>query len=130
MNVTKNQLITALEYCADGLCDLCPYMNAEDPDSCCCVKYDALELIKSQDQKIKKLTAEVERLRDYNENLLTANTDAFGILQAEVANATVDTVNNIRAMFEVHFGTYTDRATVKIKNVFKLLDQTAKELLK
>ena len=61
MNVTHDQVITALECCADGLCDICPYMNTGDPAACCCVKYDALELIKWQDRKIKVLTKKLEK---------------------------------------------------------------------
>ena len=61
MNVTKTQLVKALECCLDGLCDICPYMNTKDPDSCCCVKYDALELIKLQDRRITELTKKLEK---------------------------------------------------------------------
>lgn len=46
-----------------------------------------------------------------------------------MAKSIADTVEDLRTLFAVHFGTYTDKDTVKIADVFRLLDQIAKEMV-
>ena len=76
---------------------------------------NALALINSQEQRIKELTEENEKWK--------------WRLPIECNYAEKITVQKVKLMFEVHFGTYTENDTVKIKDVFKLIDQIAKEML-
>lgn len=107
---------------------------------------DALALINSQEQRIKELTEENERLsaerdtfeiyyKDYkhkNKELTAFNrrwAKECAELQEECEYIKADTVSEIRARVAVHFGTYCDKDQVKIADVFKLIDQIAKEML-
>jgi hypothetical protein len=46
-----------------------------------------------------------------------------------VDSVRADTVSEIRARVAVHFGTYCEKDQVKIADVFKLIDQIAKEMM-
>lgn len=47
----------------------------------------------------------------------------------EIERTKADTVRDMHTMFAIHFGTYTENDTVKIKDLFSLIDQIANELL-
>jgi hypothetical protein len=109
MELNRDTIIKALECCnvING-CKDCPYSHKGKPtDNGECsekVSLDVLALIKSQEQKIKELTEEKERLR-------------------------ADTLENIKIRFAWRFGTYTDKDMTPITEVFRLLDQIAKAML-
>ena len=68
--MTDNEIIKALKCCSIdnhiGVCKECPFADVCDEDEQALQKH-ALDLINRQ-------KAEIERLKDYNENLQTANT--------------------------------------------------------
>lgn len=108
----------------------------------------ALERCKLHDaeEKVKKLTEENERLRAEKETLEIYNADykfknkevmAFNRrwakecadLQEECDLIKEKTEENIKLRLAMQFGTYTDKDTVKIADVFRLIDQISKDML-
>ena len=75
-------------------------------------------------EKIIKLHKQIDRLKKQNETL-TIQRNAWA-LAAKAVKA--DTVSELQTRVAVHFGTYTDKDTVKISDVFKLIDEIAKEM--
>ena len=75
---------------------------------------DALALINSQEQKIKELTEENERLRV---------SKGIAIFASPTRMA-----EYIKLGLAVHFGTYTENDTVKIKDVFGAIDKITEEM--
>jgi predicted RNase H-like nuclease (RuvC/YqgF family) len=64
----RNDIIKALEVCVKGnACTLCPLVD--DMSCAYIINKNALALITSQEQRIKELTEDNERLRDGNETL-------------------------------------------------------------
>lgn len=49
----------------------------------------------------------------------------MGVIRREVKGATVE---NLRTRFAIHFGTYTDKDTVKVSEVFRLLSKFTEEI--
>lgn len=81
--MTDSEIIKALECCAwcPPSCRECPYTLKE----CSSLRNHALALINRQ-------KAEIERLQDYNENLLCINTDLSNNLLDEVKTARAEAV--------------------------------------
>lgn len=101
----------------------------------------------------KKLTEENERLSKLSEegaecpichgigkigttNWLTRHISAKRLAKEKAKaiaefdrNLVADTVRKMEYMFMAHFGTYTDKDVVKVKDVFKLLSKYAEEIL-
>jgi hypothetical protein len=85
----------------------------------------------------KKLTEENERLRAENKKLFDEAENQSNLWKQhfeslyETAKETVkaDTITEICFRFAVHFSTYTENATVKIKHLFRFLDDMKKEML-
>lgn len=143
----REQIIKALECCThigtgglvDCVCDECPYCIGKDD----CRNLDAYAL-----SLIKELTEENERLRGErdvrdtlnkdlmfrNEDLQKANKDLgeYCIELQDELNTCIDikadTVEKIKLMFAMRFGTYTDKDMTPIKEVFALLDKFEKEM--
>jgi hypothetical protein len=85
-----------------------------------------------------KLTEENERLRKALDTDISIVRLSRGngkthhlreVARVKMDAVRADTVSTIQNKFAVHFGTYTDKDTVKVVDVFRLLDQIAKEML-
>lgn len=108
MELNREDIIKALECCANNACTQCHYHKQEDE----CVDLlasNALALIKELTEENKKWQWCLKNECEYTEKI---------------------TVKKIQTMFAVHFGTYTDDDTIKIKDVFSLIDQIADEISK
>lgn len=86
----------------------------------------------------RKFEAKNKKLAEENEGLQSEERRAFRYLAygdvkvltlPTVMEIKADTIRKMQTMFAVHFGTYTENDTVKIKDVFRLLDQIAKEMI-
>ena len=144
-NLNAEQVKKALEWA----------ISEEFCENCLCTVYgksmtiflnEVLAIINSQEQRVGELAEENERLRAEKETLEIYNADykfknkevmAFNRrwakecadLQEECDLIKEKTEENIKLRLAMHFGTYTDKDTVKIADVFKLIDQIAKEML-
>ena len=98
---------------------------AEERDGFEKLAYIAIDTQNDMSDTIEQLTEENERLRAERDTFEVYNAE----LQEECEYIKADTVSDIRARVAVHFGTYTDKDQVKIADVFKLIDQIAKEML-
>ena len=89
----------------------------------------SLALITSQEQRIKELTEENERVkaRILAENHL--RTQAEEMLANGMNVIKADTVRKMQERLTMRFGTYTAKDMTPITEVFRLLDQIAKEML-
>jgi hypothetical protein len=96
----------------------------------------------SQEEKSSKayydIACEVENLRAENERLKSVEfTCGFvkphKVLECpifdEIERTKADTVSELQARVAVRYGTYTDKDMTPITEVFRLLDQIAKEIL-
>ena len=103
------------------------------------IKEFILELIKMQPaEDLHATRTELTRVQEENERLKSVEfTCGFvkphKVLECpifdEIEKAKADTVNELQTRVAVCFGTYTDKDTVKVSDVFKLIDQIAKEML-
>ncbi len=84
-----------------------------------------MEIFGQYGEKCDRLTEENERLRaevSVKKKLLDKCVD----LEDKVKS---DTVSELQTRFAIHYGTYTDKDMTPITEVFRLLDQIAKELM-
>ena len=81
----------------------------------------------------RKLTEENERLSAYNENLIKANTYFSNHLLDEVEQAKdiaiADTLSELKIRLTREVGTYLSISIMKVSDMFKLIDQIAKEMI-
>lgn len=103
-NLNAEQIKKVLEHCTNWTfetgCKGCPYEdNCIDED----VTRDALALINSQEQRIKKLTEENERLRAIPEQM--------------------------KERLQAYFGTYVLGYKIPLSEALKAVNQIAKEML-
>ena len=119
-NLNAEQIRKALELCLandifDSLCEKCAYQN--NKKNCMdCMLHDALSLITSQEQKIKELTEE-------NERLVRANSAINNAVLAVDRKAKADTVRKMCQQIKEHFPYDAD------SGLYVVLDQIAKEML-
>lgn len=168
----KEQIVKALEHCIDRKdCSNCVIKNQISGFACLGRPREffknALALINSQEQRIKELTEENERLRGIglpDDETYIKLSDAKHAIMNYVGEQTVskyassevckavrngaegamneldyitpanvapiaDTVRKMQTMFAMRFGTYTDKDMTPITEVFRLLDQIAKEMV-
>ncbi len=102
-----------------------------------CDERDAERLKEVADLKAiaEQYQKQFEDCYEENERLTTSCTELEqvckkwqGRLNIECEYTRADTVRKMQDAFAVHFGTYTDKDTVKVLDVFRLLDQIAKEM--
>lgn len=72
---------------------------------------------------------EKKRLEDENAEQDKAIINALERMGEIRRETKADTVRKMQNMVAVHFGTYTDKDTIKVIDLFKLLNQIAKEML-
>ena len=97
----------------------------------------ALALINSQEQRIKELTEENERLKNSitfqvvmpDEKKEEIKAECLEKIELDVKAINSDTVSELQTRFAIHYGTYTDKDMTPIAEVFRLLDQITKEML-
>lgn len=77
-------------------------------------------------RKNAELTEENERLKD---SLVNAYKTIEEQVDESYEYGKTDTVQVIQDKFALHFGTYTDKDTVKVVDVFKLISQFTNEVL-
>ena len=127
MELNREQIIKALECCGSDVyvCQQCP-IDEKIKDDCECGKLvarNALALITSQEQRIKELTEENERLkaRVLEENHL--RTQAEKMLAQGMSVVKADTVREVCQRIKEHFPYDAD------SGLYVVLDQIAKEIL-
>jgi hypothetical protein len=118
MELTREQIIQALEYCTGiksiDACANCP---------ACLGCNDCADFLREESLVlIKELTEERDRCLE----ALSELADNVGLLKDK---AKADTVQKMQDLLAMHFGTYTDKTTVKVVDVFKLMSQIAEEVL-
>ena len=118
MELNAEQIKKALECCRGKGCKECPY-RCGDATCISTVASDALSLINELTEKNKRLKAQNYMM--YPDGRLE--------MIPTVESVRADTVRKMQDKFTLHFGTYTAKDTVKVLDVFKLLDQIAKEML-
>lgn len=89
-------------------------------------------------RKIEELTEQNERLRAEYEKAQIFSVfpkeeelkylNALERMAKEYKTVRADTVENLCTRFAVHFGTYTDKDTVKVSEVFRLLSKFTEEI--
>lgn len=147
----REKIIKALELCSSGgNCMKCAE-NDKNPrlskEGCMAVQMrNALALIKElieENEGLKKRVynqrEELRRLNDNTRNLTQSRNiwkkqaEKVGKQLFEVLNdkkqIKADTVREIETRFAMRYGTYTDKDMTPITEVFKVLDQIAKEML-
>ena len=136
MELNAEKIIKALEWCTSGgNCMEC----AEDKNTpnvsqmgCMAIQMrKALALITSQEQRIKELTTENERLKsvEFTCGFIKPHKVLECPIFDEVERAKADIVEKVKIFFAMRFGTYTDKDMTPITEVFYMLDQIAKEML-
>lgn len=150
MELNREQTKKALEWCyAEETCSECPYQKICFEASQWQILGDALALINSQEHRIKELTEENEGLRVDKKKLINENEELkkqiqeadfteeeidfideyTRLLNEGIRDAKANNVSEIKTRFAMRFGTYTDKDMTPITEVFRLLDQIAKEML-
>ena len=120
-------VMRALELCKDRGCNNdCPCWNNDIPREWDCrinLMNDVLALLREKD-------AEIERLREKAVRNLE-NLKAVLEEREERNEKTIvaDTVSEFQTKVAMRYGTYTDKDMTPITEVFRLLDQIAKEML-
>ena len=119
-NLNAEQVKSDLAICALGDCQACHYNKfiAGCRDELC---GDALALIKSQEQRIKELTEENERLR--------ASSIDYRNIPYIKAEAKADTVRMMQDRLDKHFCHDPAFLGVEQRLIMDVIDQIAKEML-
>ena len=113
MELNREQIIKALKCCGSIGSPNCKECTMVEGRGCAVRLYrEALAYINKQETEYNELYELCESYRN------------------ELEEVKADTVEKIKLMFAMRFGTYTDDDTVKIKDVFRLMDKFAEETLK
>ena len=91
---------------------------------------DALALIKELTEEIADLEADYDRVyeqaeADIHGNMADGGTSCHWCIDGHRRDA----VKQMQEKLSLHFGTYTDNDTVKVRDVFKLVGKFAEEIL-
>lgn len=139
-NLNAEQIKKALECCSSEGCEICPYQRM--PTLANCVLFtmgNALALINSQEQRIKELGEENERLRAENEALAISEVKECEISQMlvyrirdkhpAVMAVISDTVRKMQEQLKTEIEMFGKKDGFVSKEViFWFIDQIAKEL--
>ncbi len=85
--------------------------------------------IHSLDANIEHLTEENERLNKEVDRLSQVVLYNDGVTEMKVEEAKVDTLSELKICLTREVGTYLSISTMKVSDMFKLIDQIAKEML-
>jgi hypothetical protein len=124
--MTDNKIVKALECCKSRECGECPRLYNDFPDSHEC-KADLMEKVYNL---IDRQKAEVERLKAYNHNLLSANVGMSCNWLDEIKKAKSEAVREFAKEFVAdlsHMLTY-DKDYIKAK-IFNLVETKEKEMV-
>lgn len=139
MELNREQIKKALECCSKDDCDNCP----NDFGDCYSnLAGYALSLIKELTEENERLRADKKGLINENEELKNQIQEPYfteeeidfideytRLLNEGIRDAKANNVSEIKTRFAMRFGTYTDKDMTPITEVFRLLDQIAKEML-
>lgn len=140
-NLNAEQIKKALECCSPSgkHCTECVYFYRAVDDICApYLMADALALITSQEQRIKKLTEENERLKLADSIASVSVPEALRIIneycESYIKRAEADTVRRMREalleeLYKVARCRHGDECNMKSPEVFSLIDKVAKEVL-
>ena len=119
MKLNREQIVKVLECCAEGDCDGCPRYSFYG-----CMRANiatALALIRELTEENERLQAKVEQseitIKDLHLEL------------AESVQIKADTLKDIQIKFAMHFGTYRSEDSIKVSDVFALLEKFTEEML-
>lgn len=146
MELKAEQIIKALECCQfrhiKKNCDGCKYHRWIEPACRDLICQDALALITSQEQRIKELSEENERLhascteltRKMQDNVRAENEELRKSSECDMRKLKSDTVRKMKALIEVRSGMCAKNENGILTNrIYHLpediLDQIAKEML-
>ena len=110
--MTDEQIIKALKHCSilDTSIDACPGCPLDGVDYCITkLAENAFALIKRQKEECERLESSAKDI-----DVFTTKTEAIRTLQDRLA---------------VHFGTYTDKDTIHVREVFKLISKLSEKIL-
>ena len=122
----REKIIKALELClandvCGSSCEICPYIDHRG--SCMDdMMRDALSLI-------KELAEDEEMLYRTLDDKIQECEKWKWRLPIECNYTKKITVQKVKLMLAVHFGTYKENDTVKIKDLFRLLDRFTEEMI-
>ena len=136
-NLNAEQTKKALEWCyAEGTCGECPYQKICFEVSQWQILGDALAIINSQEQKIKELTEENERLNKEVDRLSQVVLYHDGVTEMQVEEAKADTVRKMQERLTKKVNADIDRCYalgIGVVGPLSLfideIDETAKEML-
>jgi hypothetical protein len=102
----------------------------------------ALDLLREKDAEIERLSADKKGLINENEELKNQIQEPFfseedadlldeytRLLNEGIRDAKANNLSEIKTRFALRYGTYTDKDMTPIIEVFRLLDQIAKDML-
>lgn len=115
-NLNAEQVIRAFECCHSVLlgCSDCPFIN--DSKECADTDRNVLAILNSQEQRIKELTEENERVKEYNNSLV----DTIEKQEQEIFSAKADTVRKMSERLKAEFyGKYGSDVHITINKIAK-----------
>lgn len=147
MELNREKIVKALECCSADDCDNCPntfgncYANlagyalaiirelTEEKERLNDVLMETEMPFEQALDRTKWLEKENERLEKEVDRLSQVVLHHNEITEMEVAEAKADTLSDMQTRFAMHFGTYTKDATIKVSDVFKLLERFKEEIM-
>lgn len=133
--LNREEIIKAMECCTSGnsvsaCMSGCPLFEQEDCECC----YDDTALLKYALALIKELINDNAELKhqiqeEIVEDAINLFDEYTRMLHEGIREAKANTVRQIQLKMAMHYGTYTDKGMILITDVFRVLDQFAKEML-
>ena len=135
MELNREQIIKALECCLESeYCATCPATDyCSNIDDLMGKAFDLIKELTEENERLTEELAKSYKALDEQMNFYCSFTQSKVSncpIDDEVAKVKPDTVREIQTRFAMHFGTYTYQDIVKVRDVFRVLDQIAKEMLK
>ena len=128
--MTDNDIVKALACCYNGnqCAKSCPYNDGDDDCVECtsALARDTLDLINRYRNLINRQKAEIERLKDYNENLLEANVGLSCGLLDEIKRARAEAIKEFAERVKLDFYYEFDEIIPSI--MADKIDNLAKEM--
>jgi hypothetical protein len=125
--MTELEIMKALECCSNNVlyenCLSCPYEKYLEKGHTCIilVTKSTLALLNRKNAEIEKLCGEVDEL-------IIAKDQLFDEAEALIKKARAEAIKEFAIRLAMHFGTYTENDSVRVVDLFRLIDQIAKEM--
>lgn len=140
--MTEAEIMKALECCCDRNITKCIRecpMKDFDGECLSAIKCDILALLNRKNAEIERLDkeydrvfkenvrnqTEVERLKKYLDT--ECDSCACGLIEQR-DKARAEAIKEFAERVTIHFGTYTDKDYLRVLDMFRLIDQIAKEM--